>query len=145
MVTTWARPHRTHKVTMQKQLHFMYGSHMGVICVVTGIQRKCVLSTLALDGSAGTFVSTQPRVLKENPQISWQNLKIRIKERYAELTDPLMPREKCRHLKQKQGNLFKISPRGSTRLPPTLSTTFGFRMFKWSSWTCSKGVSQMAG
>lgn len=63
-------------------------------------QRMCVLATLTLGGSAGTFVS---RVLKENPQITWQNLKIRIKERYSELTDPLMAREKCRHLKQKQG------------------------------------------
>lgn len=63
-------------------------------------QRMCVLATLTLGGSAGTFVS---RVLKENPQITWQNLKIRIKERYSELTDPLMAREKCRHLKQKPG------------------------------------------
>ena len=63
-------------------------------------ERMCVLATLTLGGSAGTFVA---RTLKENPRISWEELIKLIKTRYSELTDPFMAKEKCRRMQQRSG------------------------------------------
>ena len=52
--------------------------------------RMCVLASLTLGGSAGTFVA---RMLKENTQITWTDLKKRIKERYSDLTDPALAKK----------------------------------------------------
>ena len=61
--------------------------------------RMCVLATLTLGGSAGSFVS---RLLKSSPNMTWTDLRSSIKGRYSELTDPFLAKERCRHLKQKQ-------------------------------------------
>ena len=63
-------------------------------------ERMCVLSTLTLSGSAGAFVS---RLIKENPIMSWMDLKRKLKDRYSERTDPAMAKERCRRLKQGKG------------------------------------------
>ena len=63
-------------------------------------ERMCVLATLTLGGSAGTFMA---RTLKENPRISWEELKKLLKTRYSELTDPFMAKEKCRRMQQRSG------------------------------------------
>ena len=63
-------------------------------------ERMCVLSTLTLGGSAGAFVS---RLIKENPIMSWTDLKRKLKDRYSDLTDPAMTKERCRRLKQAKG------------------------------------------
>jgi len=63
-------------------------------------ERMCVLASLTLGGSAGTFVV---RELKQNPRMSWQDLRTKMKDRYSDLTDPFVAQEKCRRLQQKRG------------------------------------------
>ena len=78
----------------------------------------------------------------KNPQISWNSLKIRIKEGYSELTDPFIAREKCRHLKQKKESVQNFAERTNVTASDLL-TTFGFRMSNWNSWTYFSVASQM--
>ena len=59
-------------------------------------KRMCVLATLTLGGSAGTYVS---RTLKSDENMSWETLRAKLKERYSD-SDPFMAQEKCRRLHQ---------------------------------------------
>lgn len=63
-------------------------------------ERMCILATLTLGGSAGSFVS---RTLKSEPQTTWEQLRKSLKERYSDLTDPALAQERCRQLHQKKG------------------------------------------
>ena len=63
-------------------------------------ERMCILATLTLGGPAGTFVT---RTIKENPGITWQTLRQKLKERYSDLTDSFFAKERCRTLKQNKG------------------------------------------
>lgn len=63
-------------------------------------ERMCILATLTLGGSAGSFVS---RTLKSAPQTTWEQLRKSLKERYSDLTDPALAQERCRQLHQKKG------------------------------------------
>ena len=77
-------------------------------------ERMCVLATLTLGGSAGTFVA---RTLKENPRISWEELKKLLKTRYSELTDPFMAKKKCRRMQQRSGKSVKNFAESSSPTP----------------------------
>ena len=73
---------------------------MDQISITCDSERMCVLATITLNGSAGAYAS---RMLKENPQITWSELRRKLKERYSEMTDPYLASEKCRRLKQNRG------------------------------------------
>ena len=63
-------------------------------------ERMCVLSTLTLGGTAGTFVT---RFMRENPQTTWAVLRKTLKERFSETTDPFLVQERVRRLTQRKG------------------------------------------
>ena len=58
------------------------------------------LATLTLGGSAGMFSS---RVLKENANLQWSELRKKLKQRYSDVADPAFALEKFRRTHQNKG------------------------------------------
>ena len=75
---------------------------MDSIYCTTDDERMRLLVTRTLSGPAGKYAC---RLIKENPRISWKDLRAKLRERYSELQDPYCAQMKLRQLKQHSGEL----------------------------------------
>lgn len=77
---------------------------MDSIACTADDKRMKILATRTLSGPAGKFAC---RLITQNPNITWLELRRQLRDRYSDLKDPYCAREKLQKIRQKKGELMQ--------------------------------------
>lgn len=77
---------------------------MDSIACTADDKRMRILATRTLSGPAGKFAC---RLITQNPNIRWLELRRQLRDRYSDLKDPYCAREKLQKVRQKKGELIQ--------------------------------------
>ena len=81
-----------------------WAKDMDSIACTADDKRMRILATRTLSGPAGKFAC---RLITQNPNIRWLELRRQLRDRYSDLKDPYCAREKLQKVRQKKGELIQ--------------------------------------